>query len=147
MDFGRILEQWEGKKKRKKEKQDISRWLELYPPENEMERKDFAEDTNPRLLAAENRKKLRAMLPQRVLDLHGLISREAADRVIQFISQCHAQGLRKILIIHGKGKHSKEGPVLGNRIRKVIENSPLAGEYGEADRDLGGSGATWVILR
>ena len=47
------------------------------------------------------------------IDLHGKTREEAIMIVQNFIKTCHAQGLRHVLIIAGKGHHSgNRGPVL-----------------------------------
>ena len=147
MDFERILRQWDGRKRQKGKERDLGDWLDRYPPPESEELREAREKSHPGSRAAEMRKRLRAMKPQRVLDLHGLAADEAEREVRLFISRCHAEGLKKILIVHGKGKHSKGEPVLGRRVKKCIEDSSLAGEHGQAGREMGGSGATWVILR
>ncbi len=46
------------------------------------------------------------------LDLHGLTGPEAEIRIEAFIQRCHGAGVRRARIITGKGKHSRNGPVL-----------------------------------
>ena len=57
------------------------------------------------------------------------------------------RGMRKGLVIHGKGNHSAEGSVLAPLVRDFLEMSSEIGEFGRAARKDGGSGATWFILR
>jgi DNA-nicking Smr family endonuclease len=90
---------------------------------------------------------LRRMKPQAELDLHGLTKTEALERLGEFLTTSRRQGLKKVLIVHGKGHHSPAGPVLQRAVREWCERSPLTGETGPADRDSGGKGALWVILR
>ncbi len=85
--------------------------------------------------------------PQARLDLHGLSSADAEKAVFDFLAQCSRRGLENVLIVHGKGNHSAEGPILAGVVRKVLESSPLAGSHGTAHRSLGGRGATWVRIR
>ena len=145
MDFESILRQWDRRKRQKGKERDLGDWLDRYPPTEPEERRELREEVHPRDRAAGKRKSLRAMAPQRVLDLHGLPADEAEKEVRLFVSRCHAEGLKKILIVHGKGKHSKDGPILGSMVKKCLEGFPLAGEHGQAGREMGGSGATWVI--
>lgn len=91
---------------------------------------------------------LREMKAEAVIDLHGLTSDEARIKLDSFVSVCQRKGLRKILIIHGKGNHSKgTDPVLGNLVRTFIETDYRLGMSGHPDRTQGGSGATWVIIK
>ncbi len=143
MDFGKILEEWESHRERGEARGDMNDWLEAYPP---VENREVIEETNPRREAALRRQSLRAMKPQKTLDLHGLRAEEAVERVRTFLEECRGQGIRKVLVIHGKGKHSK-GPVLPAVIRRCLDDSTVAGEYGPAKREWGGSGALWVILK
>lgn len=81
------------------------------------------------------------------IDLHGFTREEACIRMEEFITECIRRGLRKILIIHGKGNHSEEEPVLKQTVRSFIESDKRLGRFGFADKNLGGRGATWVLIR
>jgi len=149
MSFGEILDSWEKQRRAKesdaKKKRDaMERLLSQYPPEEAP-----AEEEEPRAgeAAARRRRRLRAMAPQRVLDLHGARARDVEQMVESFLREGRRCGLEKLLIIHGKGKHSEGEPVLRKAVIRVLEKSAVAGEYGEAARKLGGSGALWVVLR
>ncbi len=52
--------------------------------------------------------------PQESLDLHGLNSDEAEQRVENFLLTAWKKGLRTVRIITGKGIHSEGDPVLRN---------------------------------
>ena len=93
------------------------------------------------------RRKLRAKRPDAVLDLHGLTCDEAWLSLEEFFRAGKQRGLEKLLIIHGKGNHSRGGPVLDRTGRDFIERVPLAGESGRGDTASGGSGVTWVLLK
>ena len=144
MDFDKILNRWE-KRKKKKAVSDMGKWIDQYPPQENG--KDEGEEVRQNVAAAERRRRLRTLKPQRQIDLHGLTASGAVKRVDRFLQDCRRDGLRKILIIHGKGKHSKTEPVLARAIRTYIQRSPHAGEFGTPTKDYGGSGAIWVILR
>lgn len=91
---------------------------------------------------------LRSLKPQAQVDLHNLTQDEARRRLAVFVADCRARGLKKVLIIHGKGNHTHDGePVLGKLVRHFIEADERLGEWGHPDRAGGGSGATWVILK
>lgn len=92
-------------------------------------------------------RRLAAMPPQASIDLHGMNAREAEEALRRFFEDSSRQGLEKVLVIHGKGNHSKGEPVLKRIARKAIETSPWAGRSGEAERAQGGSGALWVAIR
>jgi DNA-nicking Smr family endonuclease len=159
MDFEKILAQWdylkknENQKNRSKENENIIKhqveWLEKHPPtqKDKLKREIDLKETNHKKEKIKERQRLKNMAPQKTLDLHGLTVKEASVAVENFLKICQAQGYEKVLIIHGKGIHSKEGPVLNEKIRKFIEQSPLAGEIGTPPLQLGGKGALWVIIR
>ena len=63
-----------------------------------------------------------------------------------FTENCIRKGYKKILFIHGKGNHSQD-PVLGNLVRLFIEHNPKLGKSAHPDAKLGGSGATWVMIK
>lgn len=155
MGFGDILEQWEEKQKKGKNSRSLQSnsahevlrsWLE----ENTIEDKEQSGPLRPEnemSAAAKRRKQLRELKPQAELDLHGFIAEEAITTLDRFIKDCKQKGLKKVLIIHGKGHHSSSGPVLKREVRKYLETSPLTGEMGEPERSMGGTGAVWVIIR
>lgn len=81
------------------------------------------------------------------IDLHGLIESEAESRLIAFLEGSRQRGFKKVLIIHGKGHHSKGEPVLGKMVKRVLDSTRFAGARKEAAKQDGGSGAIVVILR
>ncbi len=154
MDFGEILAQWENYKRREREREknraqeELQRWLELHSDELEKyKREKEREGVNERIIAAKRREQLRKMPPERVLDLHGYKVKEAEEAVRTFVRDCKRSGVKKVLIIHGKGKHTKGEPVLKNTVIKILESEPFAGEFGTASREYGGKGALWLIIR
>lgn len=90
---------------------------------------------------------LKKLPSQRSLDLHGLTVKEALTSLEQFITRCRKERIRKILIIHGKGLHSENGPVLKEEILKYLRSNSSIGEIGTPGRAEGGSGASWAIIR
>ena len=95
-----------------------------------------------------SREYLRTMRPEARIDLHGLTRDEAWGRLDSFVLDCKRRGLKKIMIVHGKGNHSHgSDPVLGPMVRTYIERSEHLGTSGHPDHTQGGSGATWVILK
>ena len=83
------------------------------------------------------------------LDLHGLHQDEAEVRLTNFITDCKNRGLKKVMIIHGKGIHTTgTDPVLGKLVRSFIERDKRCGTSGHPkNKAEGGTGATWVILK
>src|SRR6185295_13721766 len=85
------------------------------------------------------------------LDLHGMTAEEARGEVERFIDRSRNSGQRCLLIIHGRGQHSKEGiPVLKERMkvwltRGRIGHGVLA--FATARPSDGGAGALYVLLR
>lgn len=119
-------------------------WLRRYGTvDKDKENADYAEKTK-----LESREYLRTMAPEAKIDLHGLTQSEAEERLEFFVSDCKRRGLKKILIVHGKGNHSHgSDPVLGPLVKRFIEHDKRLGTSGHPDRYLGGTGATWVILK
>lgn len=76
-----------------------------------------------------------------VLDLHVFHPRDATDVTREYLRACHAKGLRRVRIIHGKGRSVQRA-----RIRRVLNDHPLV-ESVQAPKDKSGWGAVIVILR
>jgi len=87
------------------------------------------------------------MRPDAIIDLHGLSRDDAWRRLESFFADSLRRGLEKILIVHGKGTHSSDDPVLGPMVRVFLEQNPHAGESGHSSRESGGTGSTWVIIK
>ena len=85
------------------------------------------------------------------VDLHGLTRVEAKPRVERLIADARQRGIRCVLIVHGRGLHSRKGiPVLKEAVnmwllRGRIGRSVLA--FCSADPTDGGAGALYVLLR
>jgi len=82
-----------------------------------------------------------------IIDVHGYIKKEATDLVKNQLKLSHKKGYRKVLIIHGKGLHSLEGPVLKEKIRKILIASIYVSDFHIASPNDGGEGATIVYIR
>lgn len=124
----------------------LEKWLDRHPPEP----KD-AEPAGPRQsreAEAARKRTLQRAKPQATLDLHGLTAEEALPRVDQFLRASQSEGLKKVLVIHGKGNHSTDGhAVLKDAIRSFVRRHPAVSTTGVPDRSLGGEGAVWIALR
>lgn len=117
------------------------RWLEI----NGVIDKDKNTDKES---PAERRRRLRHLRPQDVIDLHLLTRDEAWSALNGFFLSAKQRGLEKVLIIHGKGLHSEGGEgILRDMCAEFLEQCACAGENGHAGKEMGGSGATWVILK
>jgi DNA-nicking Smr family endonuclease len=107
-----------------------------------------AEGIDRRLL-----KRLRAgdYAVQAHVDLHGATREEARDRVARFILDSRRAGRRCVLIVHGRGIHSKDQvPVLKQAVRTWLERGQIARSvlaFASARPSDGGVGAVYVLLR
>lgn len=95
--------------------------------------------------------------PEARLDLHGMTLAQAGPELIHFILSCHAQGLRLVLVITGKGSRAgDEGPLptrpgaLRHQVPHWLHTPPLSAvvqQVAAAHLRHGGSGAYYVYLR
>jgi DNA-nicking Smr family endonuclease len=85
------------------------------------------------------------------LDLHGLTAEEARGEVERFIDKARNEGKRCVLLIHGRGHHSKEGiAVLRDRLKVWLTRGRIARSvlaFATARPADGGAGAVYVLLR
>ncbi|WP_341501753.1 DNA endonuclease SmrA [Gallaecimonas sp. GXIMD4217] len=84
---------------------------------------------------------------QSVLDLHRLRFVEARQQVFQFIQDAHKAGLRTLLILHGRGENSRPPALLKSCCAKWLKELPPVLAYHSAQRNHGGTGALYVLLR
>lgn len=87
--------------------------------------------------------------PQASFDFHGrgiMTKDEISELTREFIQECSRKGLKKVLIITGKGLHSKSGPVVGPMVAEVLLSLPAVKSFETARRDRGGEGALEVLL-
>ncbi|MDR2403582.1 MAG: Smr/MutS family protein [Spirochaetaceae bacterium] len=159
MDFGDILDAWEGQVRKKgaakggagtleavdplPDRQDpLAAWLKV----TGIRDKDREEAEIPES-PGERRRRLLYKRPDGVLDLHGLTRDDAWAQMETFFERSLQQGFEKVLVVHGKGNHSKGEPVLKRAVQEFIECCPFAGESGQAKTATGGSGAVWILLK
>jgi DNA-nicking Smr family endonuclease len=92
-----------------------------------------------------------AFRAEATLDLHGERAEAAANALDRFVRAQHRRGARRLLVITGKGQHSKDGiPVLGEVVRRaLLRGGPaqLVQAFCSAHASLGGRGALCVLLR
>lgn len=91
-----------------------------------------------------------AFAPEAQLDLHGLRGADVERAVSEFVRREHRRGLRRLLIIPGKGQHSEGGVgVLGPALVGALSGgsaAPLVLAFASAHARHGGSGAVAVLL-
>ena len=89
--------------------------------------------------------------PRETLDLHGLKSAEASQKLRFTVDRCSEHGIKELLVIHGIGYHSVQngGPVLKEMVRQMLDNELCLHirDYRTAIPKEGGDGATLVYLR
>jgi DNA-nicking Smr family endonuclease len=90
--------------------------------------------------------------PQARLDLHGQTREEALRAAERFVLRSRADGLRVVLVIHGRGQNSEAGePVLRPALQEWLANAAAARAgvmaFAPAPARVGGTGATVVLLR
>jgi DNA-nicking Smr family endonuclease len=88
---------------------------------------------------------------QAYIDLHGHTVEEAKVAVERFVTSAYAAGQRCILLIHGRGRNSKDNrPVLKEQVRIWLSHgrlSRLVLAFASAPVTNGGAGALYVLLR
>ena len=93
-------------------------------------------------------------------DLHGYSLDEANIKISEFIKDSYEKGLKKIIIVTGKGIHSqnekdpyisKNLGILKYSVPEYIKNSnelmSLISEIKQADKEDGGGGAFYIYLK
>lgn len=155
MDFESILNQWDKRPKEKKKPaarkkvrkeapaHSMDDLLDFYPPDEDLNKKHTVYEPTIR----QKRRNYRRMKHQDVIDLHGLTARDAESELKYYIEKCKRRGILKVLIIHGKGLHSRGESVLRETVARFLEKSPLVGETGHPSEKDGGLGATWAIIK
>jgi DNA-nicking Smr family endonuclease len=84
------------------------------------------------------------------LDLHRHPVPRARREITRTVEQGHRDGLRCLLVIHGRGLHSEERPVLREALLESLTEPPLDRivlAFASALPRDGGPGATYVLLR
>lgn len=81
------------------------------------------------------------------LDLHGLRTDEARERVGAFLREAQTKSWRCVRIVHGKGLGSPgKQPVLKDKVRRWLVQSDRVLAFVQARGDDGGAGALVVLL-
>jgi DNA-nicking Smr family endonuclease len=85
------------------------------------------------------------------LDLHGLLKDEAKVQLEAFLSRERHAGRRCVLVVHGRGLHSKDQvPVLKEALKRWMGTGRFAQHvlaFATARPHDGGAGAVYVLLK
>jgi DNA-nicking Smr family endonuclease len=84
------------------------------------------------------------------IDLHGMDASGATEALEGFLKRVTGEGLRSVLIIHGRGLSSPGKPVLKGRLRSLLNSNRWRKwviAFSSARSCDGGAGATYVLLR
>ncbi len=85
------------------------------------------------------------------LDLHGMVRGEAKQALEQFIHGARLKGHRCVLVVTGRGLHSKDQiPVLKAGVQAWLSHGRIGRQvlaFASARPQDGGSGAVYVLLR
>jgi DNA-nicking Smr family endonuclease len=111
------------------------------------------EDKDRRAAAAARYRAVQRKRAQEVrvtVDLHGLSSDQAERRILAAVESCGGN-TREILLIHGRGRHSRseEGPVLKTLVHHLLDGRlrDRVRRFRPGTLSEGGEGATVVFLR
>ena len=85
------------------------------------------------------------------LDLHGMLKDQAKGALEAFVSRARTEGKRCVLVVHGRGLHSKDQvPVLKEAVRRWMGTQRFAQHvlaFATARPHDGGAGAVYLLLR
>jgi DNA-nicking Smr family endonuclease len=84
---------------------------------------------------------------ERSLDLHGITSSKALNKLENMLDQAWSEGLRTLHIIHGKGHGSEGRPVIKNMVHQALYEHPHVLAYASCTPRDGGTGALYVLLK
>ena len=85
------------------------------------------------------------------VDLHGMLKDEAKTELESFLSKSRQQGKRCVLVVHGRGLHSKDQvPVLKEALKRWMHTARFARHvlaFSSSRSHDGGTGAIYVLLK
>jgi DNA-nicking Smr family endonuclease len=85
------------------------------------------------------------------VDLHGLLKDQAKSQLEAFLTGARQQGKRCVLVVHGRGLHSKDQvPVLKEALKRWMHTARFARHvlgFSTARPHDGGAGAIYVLLK
>ena len=117
----------------------IDEWLKKHPV--------IDKDKQIKSEKKRKKKKSRYKAYDKVIDVHGYNKEDAYSLIRKEIEFARRHHLRKILIIHGIGIHSKEMPVLKDLVIKIAESNKNVEDFHQAPLKDGGEGATVLYLK
>ncbi len=112
--------------------------------------KDQARPTRDQEIRRIKQRKNATVETGQVLDLHGMRLLPALERLQRFIIKAFTHGDQVVMVITGKGHHSKDGVgVLRREVEQWIlqHGRRFVRAYSEAPRAYGGRGAYLIYLR
>jgi DNA-nicking Smr family endonuclease len=77
-----------------------------------------------------------------ILDLHTFRPNEIKDLIPEYLSLCREKGILQVRIIHGKGSGT-----LKRTVQAILQKIPEVASFQPAGEEVGGWGATMVILK
>jgi len=80
------------------------------------------------------------------LDLHGMTADDAKCALSHFLTACKRNGIRHVLMIHGKGRGNSK-PILKNKLNHWLRQTDDVLAFCSAMSKDGSSGALYVLLR
>ncbi|MDX1302755.1 DNA endonuclease SmrA [Photobacterium sp.] len=81
------------------------------------------------------------------LDLHRKTLQQARDEILQFLKQCQRMDVRTVMIVHGKGERSNPPAMMKSYVTTWLEQISDIMCFHSAQRQHGGTGATYVMLK
>ena len=85
------------------------------------------------------------------VDLHGMLKDEAKSELEAFLAKARQEGKRCVLVVHGRGLHSKDQvPVLKEALKRWMHTARFARHvlgFSTARPHDGGGGAVYVLLK
>ncbi|NNF84509.1 MAG: Smr/MutS family protein [Deltaproteobacteria bacterium] len=76
------------------------------------------------------------------IDLHAFAPKEVVSVVEEYLEEAAKRGLRQVRIIHGRGTGTQR-----RMVRSALSRHPRVEAFGDAPPEIGGWGATFVMLR
>jgi len=80
------------------------------------------------------------------IDLHASSERAAEELLRRFLAETRDAGHHCVRIVHGKGLHSAQGPVLKGMVERMLSQRADVLAYASAPAAHGGTGAVLVLL-
>jgi DNA-nicking Smr family endonuclease len=79
---------------------------------------------------------------QEAIDLHAFQPKDIPSVIEEYLEQCIQAGFREVRLIHGKGFG-----VQRNIVRSLLSKHPAVLSFRDAPAEVGGWGATIVVLK